>query len=114
MSASPILLLAPQERGPINHMSFPSVCVRGSVRGQEGGSRREGAEVLKMQFLSGIFQMQLLVEEIWGRNCIFQDNIRLWVLEVFVLEKITPFFSCDFSNVTTWRGDMGQKLHFSR
>ena len=42
--------------------------------------------VLKKQptFLSWNFSIQPLGEEIWGKDCIFQDNIKVLVLKMFV------------------------------
>ena len=31
---------------------------------------------------------RLLAEEIWGKKCIFQVNIGVWVLKTFVLKKL--------------------------
>ena len=42
--------------------------------------------------LSSTFSIRLLGEEIWVKNCIFQDNIRLWVLKMLVLKKMTHFY----------------------
>ena len=61
-------------------------------------------------FCLGIFQIQLLGEEIWGKNYIFQDNIELWVLKC--LSKKWPTFVLEFFK--SYDLDMGQKLHFSR
>ena len=35
-------------------------------------------------FCLAIVQIWLLGQEIWGKNCLFQDNIGLWVLKMFV------------------------------
>ena len=40
-----------------------------------------------------------------------QDNIGMSVLKMFI-SKMAPFLPWTFSNLTTWSGDMGQKLHF--
>ena len=45
----------------------------------------------KTYFCLEIFQIQLLGEEIWGRNCVFQENIGVQVLKTFTLKKMTPF-----------------------
>ena len=41
-------------------------------------------------FCHGMFQIQLLEEEMWGKNCIFQNNIGVWVLKTFI-SKNDPF-----------------------
>ena len=41
----------------------------------------------------------------------FQENIGVGTQNI-CLEKTYPLLSWNFSNLTTWRGDMGQKLHF--
>ena len=61
-------------------------------------------------FCLGIFHIQLPREGIWDKNCIFEDNIEIWVVETLISD---PLLSWNFSNPTTLRGDMGQKLHFS-
>ena len=54
----------------------------------------------KMHLLSGIFQIQLFEEKIWGKNSISEDNIGLWELKTF-LSKHKPAFVQNFSNLTT-------------
>ena len=46
------------------------------------------------------------------QNCIFEDKIELWVLKMCVLGKKDPVLSWNVLNLTTWRGDMGQQVHF--
>ena len=48
-----------------------------------------------------------------GQNCIFKDDIEVWVHKTFLLRS-DPLLSWNFSNPTIWRGNMGQKLHFQR
>ena len=66
-----------------------SVCLRGlwervKVLGQSGvqgsGTRGLGSRVrgLENVVLVRNFQIKLLAEEIWSKNCIFEDNIGLW------------------------------------
>ena len=66
-------------RGPYSLYELSTCLFGGSWRGPGGGLEvREavwGLGVIKMHFLSGIFQIQLLGEEMCGKNCIFQDNI---------------------------------------
>ena len=47
-----------------------------------------------------------------GKNYIFKDNIGLSIQNIHL--KNYPLLLYNLSNPTTWRGDMGQKLHFSR
>ena len=51
----------------------------------------------------GIFQIPLFGQEIWDNNCIFQDNIGLCKLKIFVLKKSNPLLSWNCSHLTIWR-----------
>ena len=46
-----------------------------------------------------------------GQKLHFQDNRAVSTKNIH-LKKMTPFCLEIFSDLTTWRGDMGQKLHF--
>ena len=48
-----------------------------------------------------------------GKNCIFEDNIGVQVLKMFVLKKMAHICLRIFQIQLLGRGDMGQKLHFS-
>ena len=70
------------------------------VQGGGPGEVREGSErgSRKMQFLSGIFQIQLRGGDIGAKNCIFEDNIGLRVLKMFV-SKNEPLLSLEFFQI---------------
>ena len=55
-----------------------------------------------------------LEEQKLGKNWIFQDNIRMWVLKMFMWKKKTiPFCLAVFQiQLLVEEGGMGQKLHF--
>ena len=64
-------------------------------------------------FCHGIVQIKLFGEEIWHKNCIFQDNIGHGYSKNSPWKKNNHLLSwIFFSNLTTWRGYMEQKLHF--
>ena len=78
---------------------------------EERGSRVQhvkiwGPEGLKDAVPLLNFQIQLLGEEIWGKNCIFEDKIKLWVFKLFVFKnKLTlvwNFFISDYKIEPLW------------
>ena len=64
------------------------------------------------QLFLGIFQIRLHGEEIYWAKTAFLKITRVLILKTFVLKKKDPILSWNFSNLTTWRGDMGQYCIF--
>ena len=54
-------------------------------------------------FYLGICQIQLLGEEICGKNFIFQDNIEVWVLKTFLSKNDLLSLELFKSDYLEWR-----------
>ena len=56
--------------------------------------------------------MQLFGEEIWGKNCIFEDKIDVWVLKMLGLGEKRPSFVLEFFKSDSLERRYGAKTAF--
>ena len=56
--------------------------------------------------------MQLFGEEIWGKNCIFEDKIDVWVLKMLGLGEKRPSFVLEFFKSDYMERRYGAKTAF--